>query len=109
MVKEWFLTLLSKSLKLQQFLNFKSVISRQKIHQKAKQSDPQSVMSEELREKLFQLANKSGFDLASLNMQRSFVVNFFFDRCARGSNSLNDIQNFIIVVIMGFRYTENGK
>ena len=37
----------------------------------AKRSDPQSVMSEELREKLFQLANKSGFDLASLNMQRS--------------------------------------
>jgi hypothetical protein len=28
------------------------------------------VMNDELREKLFQLENKSGFDLASLNLQR---------------------------------------
>ena len=46
-------------------------IIRGMISGQAKKSDPQSVMSEELREKLFQLANKSGFDLASLNMQRS--------------------------------------
>jgi len=36
----------------------------------AKLVAPRSVMNDELREKLFQLENKSGFDLASLNLQR---------------------------------------
>ncbi|CAG5103234.1 Oidioi.mRNA.OKI2018_I69.chr1.g678.t1.cds [Oikopleura dioica] len=36
----------------------------------AKAVAPRSVMNDELREKLFELENKSGFDLASLNLQR---------------------------------------
>lgn len=40
------------------------------IFGQAKIIRPTAVMSEQLRNKLFRLQNKSGFDLASLNLQR---------------------------------------
>jgi len=49
---------------------FYNSIFRGIIFGEAKTITPTAVMSEELRNKLFRLQNKSGFDLASLNLQR---------------------------------------